>query len=146
MLYGKFRGRFGSTASGKNTPPAPCPHSWRTRSGTQPACRPVWDILQPQIESLCAAFRLHEDDPVAERGMLGSQQTQNGVTSKDNTVFRALLRAHERKGHLNICPSNGRSPSVPSLFFLFVWVFFAPFWLSFLDQEMLLGEPVVTRW
>lgn len=97
----------------------------RSRSGTRPICRPVWDILQLQLESFCAAFRLREDDPAAERGMLGSQQTQDGAASKESVLFKAVCRAHERKGHqLNICPSN------PTLFWIGGFIIFAHFCLS----------------
>lgn len=52
----------------------------------------------------CAALQLHEDDPVTEPGMLGSQQTQDGAASKDNTVLKT---AGERKGpQLHICRSD----------------------------------------
>lgn len=53
---------------------------------------------QCETSSLCAAFQPHEDDPVTGRGMLGSQQSQDGAASKDSTVLETAQGARERKG------------------------------------------------
>lgn len=64
-------------------------------------------------------FGYPEDDPAAERGMLGRQQTQDGAASKVDALFKAVRRARERTGpQLNIVQAIELFPGLARSSFL----------------------------